>query len=234
MPDLTPSEQKLVASGPTPGPSSKTADAVDKSPMAIPPALDDDGVDLSMLSAEDLRTRIVARERDMKFRIAALKREAVTVGEDVTFDGRPLFDIVREKPVETAAIVVGSGVFVGVLLGLWARHRHRVEPDHGLEAVRARIATLVDEAAAKVARGTSAEDAIRSTTREFPVYTPSAPQSASGTAAAQAKSSVRQAVDLAVKSAFGFAVKAATDQLTQKLTGKKDTLDAVAEAPERA
>lgn len=231
MSDLTPADRKTALAGGTPGPGSPLA--VDRSPMAIPPALADDGVDLAMLSPDDIKARIVARERDMKFRIESLKREVVTVGEDIVYDGRPLFDVVRGKPWETAAIVGGAGIFVGVLLGLWARRGNRVEPDHGLNAIRARIATLVDEAAAKVAKGTSAEDAIRSTTREFPVYTPSAPQTTAGAASAQAKSSVRQAVDLAVKSAVGFAIKAGTDQLTQKLTGKKDTLTAIAEAPER-
>lgn len=235
MTELTPSEQATVdAAGLTPGPGSQLADAVDRSPMPIPPALDDDGVDLSMLSAEDIRARLVARERDMKFRIDALKREVLTVGEDVTVSGRPLFDIVRGDPLRTAAVVGGSGVVVGLLLGLWARRRRRVEPDHGLNAVRARIASLVDEAAEHVARGTSAEDAIRRTTRQFPVYTPSSPSSSAGVAASQAKSSIRQAVDLAVKSAVGFALKAATDQLTQKLTGKTDTVQAVAEAPDRS
>ena len=84
--------------GLTPGPNSPLADAVDKSPMPMPPALDDDGTDLKMLTPEDIRARLVARERDMKFRIEALKREVMTVGEDLTFEGRPLFDVVRGAP----------------------------------------------------------------------------------------------------------------------------------------
>jgi ElaB/YqjD/DUF883 family membrane-anchored ribosome-binding protein len=233
MPDLTPAEQAtLDASGVTPGPGSPLADAVDRSPMPIPPALDDDGVDLSMLSAEDLRARILARERDMKFRIDALKHEVVTVGEDLNVGGRPVMDIVRQDPVRAVAVAVGSGLLVGLVLGVVSRRRHRPEPDHGLEAVQVRLAHLIDDAARRVARGTSAEDALRATTRDLPVYTPSA--SAGKTAQAQASSSVRQAVDMAVKSAVGFALKAATDQLTRKLTGKSDTVAAVAEAPDRS
>lgn len=219
MPDLKP----------TPGPASPNAAAVDRSAMPMPPALADDGVSLKHLSAEDLRARLVARERDMKFHVEALKREVMTVGEDLVVGGRPVFDIVRGSPLQTFAVVAGSGAVVGIALGLIARRGRRVEPDHGLDAVRARIATLVDEAAAHVARGTSAEDAIRRSTRQFPVYTPS-PGAA---ATRQARSSIGQAVDMAVKSAVGFALKAATDQLTRKLTGKSDTVAAVAEAPDR-
>ncbi len=231
MPELslTPDEQKTMnEAGMTPGPSSPLADAVDRSPMPISPALADDGIDLKMLTPDDIRARLVARERDMKFRIEALKREVMTVGEDITFEGRPLFDVVRGAPMQAAAIVGGSGVFVGVVLGLWARRRKRSEPDFGALAVRARVASMIDEAADHVRRGRSSDDAIRRATESFPVYTPS---TSSGSAAAQqAKSSVRQAVDLAVKSAIGFAIKAGTDQLTQKLTGKTDTVAAVAEA----
>ncbi len=230
MPELhlTPDEEKTMAeAGLTPGPSSPLADAVDRSPMLLPPA-HEDTVDLKMLSPEDIRARILARERDMKFRLAALKHEAKTVGEDITFEGRPLFDIVRGAPLQTIAIVGGSGVAVGVVLGMLARRRARVEPDYGAQAVRARVAHMIDEAAEFVRRGSSTEDAIRHTTKSFPVYTPSAPTAS--VAASQAKSSVRQAVDFAVKSAVGFAVKAGTDQLTKTLTGKTDTVDAVSDA----
>ena len=233
MPDLTPAEQAtLDASGVTPGPGSQLADSVDRSPMPIPPALDDDGVDLSMLSAEDLRARILARERDMKFRVDALKHEVMTVGEDLNVGGRPAMDIVREDPVRAVAVAAGGGLLVGIVLGIVSRLRHRPEPDHGLEAVQVRLAHLIDDAARRVARGTSAEEALRATTRGLPVY--AQPASPGKTATAQASSSIRQAVDMAVKSAVGFAIKASTDQLTRKLTGKSDTLQAVAEAPTRS
>lgn len=223
--DLTPAEKKTMEqAGLTPGPDSQLADAVDTSPMPISPALVDDGVDLKMLTPEEIRVRLTARERDMKFRVDALKREVMTVGEDITFDGRPLFDVVRGAPLQTIAIVGGSGIFVGVILGLLARRRKRLEPDFGALAMRARVASMIDEAADYVRRGHSADDAIRRSTKSFPVYMPQAP--AANEAAAQAKSSVRQAVDFAVKSAAGFAVKAATDQVKKSMSGGGDAADA--------
>ncbi len=218
MPDLAPGQ-------PTGGPATPTHDASPPLPIPAPPAaLSTD--DLSQLSPEDIQARITARERDMKYRLAAIKHEVASLGDDVTFAGRPLLDWIRERKVLAVGVAAGAGALVGILWGVAKRESRRPDPDDQIDFIRARMTSLLDEAAHKVARGASTEDAMRHAMRSAPIVYTDAPARDS-MPAAQTKSSVRQTIDVAVKSMLGFALKAATDQLTQKLTGHKTIGDAV-------
>ena len=197
---------------------------------AVPARIDPDHVTTKRSSAE-IRALLDARQSDAQFRIAAL-REELTNPASITVGGRPLPDVLRANALRYAGIAASAGLAIGVLMGALAHRRKRPQPEDGLDLVRARLATFMDDAAEHVRRGATSAEAVRKALRDTPVvYAP--PAGAGSEAISQAKSSVRQAVDFAVKSAVGFAIKAGTDQLTQKLTGKKDTLTAVAEAPDR-
>ena len=182
----------------------------------------DDGVDLASLTPEDIQAQIVARERDMKYQIQAIKGELTDLVEDVNVAGRPLSDRIREKPLAALALFGGAGALLGIALGAWSRARKRVEPDDAIEFTRARLAMALDEAAYNVARGTSVEDAMRKTFETTPaVYMERDPQ------APVPKGPVRENLGLVFKTALGFGTKAAMDHLTQQLTGKKEVFDAL-------
>lgn len=217
MPDLAPGQ-------PTGGPATPTHDASPPLPIPGPPAAIADD-DLSALSPEDIQDRIRARERDMKFRIEAIRHEVRAMGDDVVIGGRPLLDWIRERKEAAVGLAIGGGALVGIVWGLARREARRPDPDDQIDFINARMASLLDEAAHKVARGASVDSAMQHALRSAPVvYTePRAPE-------VQARSSVMQTFDVAVKSLLGFALKAATDHLTQTLTGRKDTGDALAAA----
>lgn len=213
-----------MPSPPTPGPASKTDALQDRSPLPAPPADIGEGLDVDDLSAEAIRAQIVARERDMKYHVAALRHEVLTMGDDVTVGGRPLLDLIRSNKVLSMGVAVGVGLLAGALLGARARARRRPEPDDGLQFIRARTATLLDEAAWKVALGLSTEEALRQTLKTTPVvYAEPQP-------VARVGSPVGDTVDIAIKSATGFLLKAAMDRVTQTLTGHEETFAAVADA----
>ena len=213
---------------PTPQTPARPLPAAPMPAEAVPARIDPDHVSTKRSSAE-IRALLDARQSDAQFRLQALKDE-LTNPSSITVGGRPLPDLLRANALRYAGIAAAGGLAVGVLAGIAAHRNRRPTPEDGLDLVRARLATFMDDAAEHVRRGATSAEAVRKALRDTPVvYAPPAGEQA----LSQAKSSVRQAVDLAVKSAVGFALKAATDQLTQKLTGKKDTLSAVAEAPER-
>lgn len=194
---------------------------------AVPSRIDPDN-ETTKRSAAELRALLDARQNDLQFRIQAIKDE-LTNPSSLNVGGRPLPDVLRENALRNVGIALGAGATIGLLAGALSRRRHRVDPDEGFDLVRARLSTFLDDAAEHVRRGASSADAIRKTLRDTPVvYAPPAEQ-----AAHQAKSSIREAVDTAVKSAIGFALKAAMDQLTKKLTGREETFAAVADAPDR-
>lgn len=218
MPDLD-------SGTPTPGPSTPTRDA--QPVLAIPaPLVPTQDLDLSSLSPEELQGQLLARERDMKFRLAAIRHEVSALGDDVSLGGRPVLDIIRDKKELAIAAAAGVGALVGVLLALRARAKRRPEHDDELEFVRARLSTLLDEAAYRVAMGkSSAEDALRHTLKTTPViYTERQPVEAA------AKSSLGQTTDVLVKAVVGFAAKAAADLITQRVTGHEHVGDALADA----
>ena len=208
---------------PTPGPTSPTK-ALDSGPGPIPSVVTpEDDVSTVHLSAEEIRQQLLARERDMKFRIDALKHEALSVLDDVTVDGRPLGDRLRERPWAFTGGAAGVGAFIGIVLGLRARAKRRPEPDDEIEFVRARLALALDDAARHVARGATTDDALRRSMQTMPV----AYEASSG--GHDGGSRNRVISDLLVKSAMGFVAKTALDLLTQQLTPHEETFSALAD-----
>ena len=182
-------------------------------------------LDLESMTPDDLQAQIVARERDMKYHIQALKGELVDVVEDVNVAGRPLSDRIREKPLQALGVAGGAGALLGMTWGLIRRARRYTPPDDGLDFTRARLAFLIDEAAYRVAKGTSAEDALRESARTTPaVFMERDPQ------APVPKTPTQQAFGVAFNTALGFGIKTALDMLTQKLTGQAETFEAIEEA----
>ena len=195
---------------------------------AVPARIDPDR-ETTQRSAAEIKALLDARQSDAQFRIQALRNELTNLSS-VTVGGVPLPDLLRAHALRYGGYAAAAGLAVGVLTGLAGRRRS--EPISDVDLARERLSAFLDDAADRVRRGATSRDAVRRALRDTSVVL--APPSTGSVAASQARSSVRQAVDLAVKSAVGFALKAAADQLTQKLTGKKDTLTAIAEAPERA
>lgn len=225
MPDLAPGQ-------PTGGPATPTKSAEPPLPIPAPPAaLSTD--DLASLSPEDIQARITARERDMKFRLQAIRHEVRSMGDDVVVGGRPMLDLIRDHKEAAIALALGAGALVGLLWGAARREKRRPDVDDQVDMIRVRMASLLEEAADRVSRGTSTDEAIDRAVRAAPVvYMPG--RETSSAAASQAKSSVRQAVDLAVKSAIGFASKAAMDAATKKFTGHATTGEALKAADDDA
>lgn len=184
-----------------------------------------DRLDLDSMSPEDIQAQIVSRERDMKYHIQALKGELTDVLEDVNVAGRPLPDRIREKPLQALGLAGGAGALLGLTWGLVQRARRRPAPDDGLDFTRARLAFLIDEAAYKVAKGTPAEEALRTTARATPaVYADRDPR------APVPRTPAQQAFGLAFNTALGFGIKTALDLLTKKLTGHSETFEAIDKA----
>lgn len=181
-------------------------------------------MDLASMTPDDIQAQIVARERDMKYQIQALKGELVDVLEDVNVAGRPLSDRIREKPLQALGLAGGVGALLGLTWGLVKRARRRPAPDDGLDFTRARLSFLIDEAAYKVAKGTTAEDALRATARVTPaVYADRDPR------APVPRTPAQQALGLAFNTALGFGIKTALDMLTKKLTDQSETFEALDE-----
>jgi hypothetical protein len=168
-------------------------------------------------TSAQIRADLAVRQGYIQVSLDGLRNE-ISAATGLKLGGRPLPASVSRTAVRNAGFAVAGGLALGALLGLRARSQRRPDPDDGIDLVRVRLATLLDEAAGRVARGTSAEDALRATLRDAPiVYSPS-PATA---AAHQAKSSVRQAVDMAVKSAAGFALKLVMDEISAAVSGKR-------------
>lgn len=210
---------------PKPGPLTPT-EALERLPRAIPatPPSEDD-LSKAHLTADDIRARLAARERDIQYHIEALKHEATAVFDDVNVGGRPLMDRVRERPVASTLAALAAGAVLGLAWGGMRRARRHVDPEDSVDFIRARLQVSLEDAARRVARGADVEAAIRASMAEMPVV-----YGEPGTATAQAKSSTREVVDLAVKSAAGFAAKAAIDLLVRRLTGHEETFAALGDA----
>lgn len=206
----------------TPGPATPVEPVTTPVPNPVPTS--GAGLDLESLTPEDIQAQIVARERDMKYQIEAIKNEILTIADDVNINGRPFIDVFRAHPERSLAIAGAIGASVGVLLGVWARRRRRPEPDDGVEFVRARLSTLLDEAAWKVARGVPTEDAMRHTFKTVPaVYSDRQPISTP-----HEHTTVGGIVG---KAALGFALKTGLDLMTKRLTGHEETFEALSDAP---
>lgn len=207
MPDLTPGQ-------PQGGPATPTQPASPPLPIPGPPAAVADD-DLSSLSPEEIQARLRARERDMKFRLQAIRHEAQAMGDDVLVGGRPLLDMIRERKEAAVGLAIGGGALVGILWGAVRRERRRPSPDDQIDFIRARMASLLDEAAQQVADGTAVDVAMQRALRSAPVVyvEPREPM-------AQAQRSAAQTIDVVVKSLFGYALKSVVDHLTHNLTSR--------------
>lgn len=210
----------------TPGPATPTraADAF-TAPIPSPPVQVGDDVALDQLSPDEIRARLAARERDLKYHVQALRHEAATVIDDVNVGGRPLMDIIRGNPVLSVVTAVGTGALVGLVLGLRARAKRRPPTDDEIDFVRARLALALEDAAQRVAAGTSVEVALRRSLDTVPVMYADASE-----VEPAPRSTRHQVFDVVMTSVAGFAAKSALDLLTQRLTGHEETFSAVADA----
>ncbi len=218
MPDLQ------NTSEPTPGPATPTKEPL----LALPSAPVDlgDDPDLASLSAEDIRARLNATQRDMKFRIDAIKHEVAHVGDDVNIGGRPLMDRFREKPLAALGLALASGAMLGLLWGLRRRSKRLPDPDDSADVIRFHVAHMLDSAAHRVARGELADDALASEARKRPViYVPREDD----TRTPSAPGSSKQAFDVAMKTAVGIGVKTGLDVLTKRFTPHEEVFEALAD-----
>ena len=182
---------------------------------------------LTELSAEELQDRLIARRRDIQFRLEAIKHEVMEIGEDVNVGGRPLMDRVRERPWAALGLALASGATVGLLLGIISRVRRAPDPDLASDVIRVHTAAILESAADRVARGASLEDALAEEARKRPVvFVPTDEEPA----VQQAASTSRQMVDVALKTAVGIGIKTGLDQLTQRLTGHEEVFEALEDA----
>ncbi|OZC02684.1 hypothetical protein [Rubricoccus marinus] len=211
-------------SGPSPGPAIPTSEEL----LPLPSAHVElgDGVDLSSLSAEDIRARLNATQRDMKFRIQAIKHEVAHVADDVNIDGRPLSDRFRERPLAALALAIASGATLGLLWGLRRRSKRLPSRDERTDVVQYHVAALLDAAALRVARGASADEALQAEVRKRPVVF--VPREDETTLAGQ-PGAKKQAFDVAMKTAVGIGVKTGLDLLTKRFTNHEEVFEALAD-----
>lgn len=204
--------QDLTPGQPHGGPATPTRQAQTPLPLPAPPAAVASD-DLTTLSPEDIQERITARERDMKFRIEAIKHEVRALGSDVTVDGRPALDWIRDNKELALGGAAGAGLLLGLLLGALAREMRRPDPDDTEDFIRVRMASLMDDAAKRVARGESVEQAADRVSRQMPVIY------ADRSTTVAARSSLAQALDLGLKSLVGVVAKSVGDQITRSISG---------------
>lgn len=171
------------------------------------------------LNSRQLRAELEGRTLSIQSTVESLKAELSTVtglnltGAEVSAAPKP------DNTLRNVGIAVAGGLALGVLAGLRSRSKRKPAPEGDLDLVRVRLATLLDDAAGRVAKGTSAEEALRATLRKTPVvYGPSSEAAVAGN---QSKSSIRKVVDLAVKSAGGFVLNVVMDELQEAFTGKR-------------
>ncbi|WP_412062963.1 hypothetical protein [Rubrivirga sp. IMCC45206] len=208
---------------PTPGPNTPTK-SLETGPRSLPmSASPGDDASKVHLTADEVRAQLQARERDIQYRLDALKHEALAVIDDVNIDGRPLSDYIRQRPLEIVGGTLGGGLLLGLLWGLRKRAKRRPEADQ-LDVVRARLDMAIEEAALRVAGGADTETALM---KAMPVVP--AMYAKRNTKTEQASSSTREAIDVAVKTAIGFGVKAAMDMAIRRYTDADGTLDALSD-----
>lgn len=211
---------------PTPGPNSKTS-ALEPALGPIPGApVALDGASLDTLTPDEIKARLAARERDLKYHIQALRHEASTVLDDVEVDGQPLIDRIRQQPAVAFGGAAAVGLLIGALFGLRSRAKRRVDPpEEHILFIKARMAAAIDEAAHRVAGGDSVDEAMKRSMKTMPaVFGDSKPPTTGN--------SKQTLTDVALTTAMGFAVKMALDLATKRFTDSDETFEALAEAAE--
>lgn len=210
---------------PKPGPNSKLS-ALEPALGPIPgrPSSLGNDVSLDTLTPDEIKARLAARERDLKYHIQALKHEATTVLDDVNVGGRPVMDIIRQRKQIALAAAASSGALIGLLWGLRARAKRRPEPgeDH-IEFVRARLAIAVDEAAERVASGETVDEAMKRSMKTMPAVFGDSKR-------VRPVNAKQTLTDVALTTAIGFAVKMVLDQAARRFTDSDGTFDVLADA----
>ena len=210
---------------PKPGPNTPTQ-ALQNPLGAIPSPPGTADLSKAQLTADEVRMRLQARERDIQYHLQALKHEAALVFDDVNVDGRPVMDVIRERPAWALAVSAGAGAVVGLLWGLRRRARRRPVTDEQIAFVRARLDVALDRAARHVARGDDVETALERSMEDMPVLYGDASKLRTP------RTSRQVASDAAVSAAAGFLAKAVADAAVRRFTGAEGTLDALADAAE--
>ena len=182
-------------------------------PSSLPSALRPERDLGEVVTIEQVRQQIDARERDIQYHIDALKHEAATLLDDVNVGGRPLMDRIRHRKRDAVIAAAGVGAVVGALLGLRARSKRRVDPEDTVDFIRARLALALDDAAERVAEGSDVETAIRRAMGKMPVAYGEGP-------AEKPKTAKQEAFSVALTTAVGFGVKMLLDQAAQRITGE--------------
>ena len=173
-------------------------------------------------SSAELRARLDARAQSISDRLSTLQHEVTTV-TDVTVGGQPLPDFLRARAVLYAGLTLAGGLALGLLSGFRARAARRPELDEKVEVLRLYNALLIDDAAKRVARGETPDEAVEQVLRRRPPIVYHAPPAPSP------RSTLSETFDVAVKTAMGFGVKMALDRLAQRFTNE-DELFAAAKA----
>ncbi|MGB3541812.1 hypothetical protein [Rubrivirga sp.] len=203
-----------------PGPNSKLP-AEKTGPGIIPaPPASTGTVDLDSLTADEIRARLDARQRDLKYHIEALRHEATTIADDVNVNGRPLMDYIRERPLTIVTVAAGVGALVGSLFGIRARRKRvAARPEDDIDFIRARLAHVLEDAAERVAEGEDPETSIRGSMETMPVIY--------GDSSTAPKTPREQAFEVALTTAVGFLVKKGADMMVQRLTPHDSAIDAL-------
>ncbi|MEO0559973.1 MAG: hypothetical protein AAF170_17535 [Bacteroidota bacterium] len=174
--------------------------------------------DTSPKSSTLLKAELAARERSVATRLTALKDEVTAPFGGLGGGARSLAPKPKPSPERLLLIAGAVGAAAGILLGLRARHKRRPQPDAGAAFVQARLSTFLDDAAARVARGRDAQDALDDLFRTVPIV-----YADRQLAADMPKPS---ALKTLAKSAAGFGLKMGVDMVKQSLAGKQEALRA--------
>lgn len=192
-------------------------------PVRVPERIDPDH-DLTPLPSREIRARLAARERDIKFHLESLKHEVTTVA-GVTVGGRPLPDVAREHAVRNALIAAGVGLALSVLRGLRKRAKRRPDPDTEVDLARLRLSIALEDAARRVVRGADADAALRRSLRTVPVM-----YGDTTDVGETSESTSRKVIDVVATTVAGFAAKMAMDEVTKRFTPHEEVFAALADA----
>ena len=134
-------------------------------------------------------------------------------------------DIIRQRKQIALAAGAGVGALVGLGLGLRARAKKRPPQgeDH-VEFVRARLAVALDEAAERVARGESVDQAMRRSMKAVPAVFGDSKKPE------RVHHGKQTLTDVALSTAMGFAVKTVLDLVARRYTPSDGSVDALIDA----
>ncbi len=174
-------------------------------------------------STQDIRAVLEAKKASMKHRIAELESELSF--SDVTVQGRPVMDYIREQPLLAVGAAAGIGLVAGLLSGWLARDPADEPSDRDLW-ISAYLADLVDDAGVRVARGEDTNAALgKALRRRAPVIVV---EQESG----PVPQTTRSTFNVLLNTALGFGAKFVLDQMARQLTGEDGIVDALQDEPD--